>query len=275
MTIRTEQREGEMTARAPAVPEDRREMIVMTHARAMVLAFAVVAASAAAAHAQGWPNSPPQAQGGWPAAPAPQQAPWPGSAQPAPQQSPWPAAAQPAPAQSPWPAAAQPAPAQGGWPGGGPGGPPPGVGMGMPGGGPTPEQIACMKGFTQYREDTEKRGLAAKAAGEAKNKPSREEFCKLVTSYSDAEAKWIKFTADNLSKCGIPKQILEQIKMAHSRTTEAKTKICSGGPMPGAAAPPSLSDALGSSSSLPTAEIEKRKTGGGTMDTLTGNALAR
>src|SRR5215472_2233135 len=158
MTIRTEQREGEMTARAPAVPEDRREMIVMTHARAMVLAFAVVAASAAAAHAQGWPNSPPQAQGGWPAAPAPQQAPWPGSAQPAPQ--------------------------QGGWPGGGPGGPPPGVGMGMPGGGPTPEQIACMKGFTQYREDTEKRGLAAKAAGEAKNKPSREEFCKLVTSYS-------------------------------------------------------------------------------------------
>ncbi|HUI96334.1 MAG TPA: hypothetical protein VLX44_11315 [Xanthobacteraceae bacterium] len=131
-----------------------------------------------------------------------------------------------------------------------------------------------MKGFTQYREETEKRGLAAKAASQRKEKPSREEFCKLVTAYADAEVKWIKFTAENLSKCGIPKEILEQIKNAHTHTAEAKTKICSSGPMPGAAAAPTLSDALGTSS-VPSPEPEKRKTGGGTMDTLTGNALAK
>jgi len=147
------------------------------------------------------------------------------------------------------------------------------MGGGMGGGGPTPEQLSCMKGFTQYREETEKRGLAAKAASQRKEKPSREEFCKLVTAYADAEVKWIKFTAENLSKCGIPKEILEQIKSAHTHTAEAKTKICSAGPGPAAAAP-TLSDALGTSS-LPSQETEKRKSGGGTMDTLTGNALAK
>jgi hypothetical protein len=221
----------------------------------LALALAIVAASAIAARAQTqpWPNSALQAQG-WPGA---AQAPWPGGgAQPAPAQTPWPAAAQPGPAQSPWPA------------GRGGGGPP------MMGGGPTPEQVACMKGFSQYREETEKRGFAAKAAGERKVKVTREEFCKLVTAYSDSEVKWIKFTAENMTKCGIPKEILEQIKASHVHTAEAKTKICSAGPTPGAAATPTLSDALGTSS-LPTPETEKRKIRGGTLDTLTGNALAR
>jgi hypothetical protein len=147
------------------------------------------------------------------------------------------------------------------------------MGGGMGGAGPTPEQLACMKGFTQYREETQKRGLAAQSAGQRKQKPSREEFCKLVTAYWDSEGKWEKFTAENLTKCGIPKEILEQIKAAHVHTSEAKTKICSAGPGPAAAAP-TLSDALGTSS-LPSQETEKRKTGGGTMDTLTGNALAK
>jgi len=238
------------------------------------LALAVMAASAVTVHAQGWPNSPPQS--GWPAQPAPQQPPQ------APQQAPWPgggggAAQQPAPAQAGWPAPAQPGgfgggggPPSGGFGGGGG---PPGMGGGMGGGGPTPEQLACMKSFTEYREDTEKRGLAAKAAGERKQKPSREEFCKLVTAYADSEGRWMKFTAENLAKCGIPKQILEQIKIAHTHTTEAKTKICSAGPGPAGAAP-TLSDALGTSN-VPSQETEKRKSGGGTMDTLTGNALAR
>jgi hypothetical protein len=223
------------------------------------LALAIVAASGIAARAQTqpWPNSAPQAQG------------WPGAAQPAPAQAPWPGGAQPAPAQTPWPAAAQPGPAQSPWPAGQGGGGPP-----MMGGGPTPEQVACMKGFSQYREETEKRGLAAKSAGERKVKVTREEFCKLVTAYSDSEVKWIKFTAENMTKCGIPKEILEQIKAAHVHTAEAKTKICSAGPAPGAPATPTLSDALGTSS-LPTPETEKRKTRGGTLDTLTGNALAR
>ncbi len=232
---------------------------------ALALALTIVAASAFAARAQTqpWPSNAAQPQSAWPGSAQPAQSPWPGSAQPAPAQTPWPAGSRPAQSgQTSWPASAQ--PAQPMMPG--PGGPP------MMGGGPSPEQAACMNGFTKLREETEKRGLAAKAAGQAKKKPTREEFCKLVTAYSDAEARWIKFTAENMSKCGIPKEILTQIKNAHSHTTEARTKICSAGPMPGAA--PTLSDALGTAN-IPTRETEKRKSGGGTLDTLTGNALAR
>lgn len=219
------------------------------------LAFAVVllAASAVAAHAQmaPWPDAP---------RPQPQAAPWPGSPQPAPPQAGWPGSPQPAPQQGGWPASPQPAM-------GAPSGSP------MQGAGPTPEQADCMRAFQQYREEVEKRGLAAKSAGES-HKASREEMCKLVTAYSGAEAKWIKYSADNMTKCGIPKEIVEQIRKVHVHTDEARTKICAAGPAGGAGGAPSLSDALGTSR-LPSQETERRKAGTGTLDTLTGNALGR
>jgi hypothetical protein len=222
------------------------------------LAFAIVllAGSAVTARAQmaPWPDAP---------RPQPQTAPWPGSPQPAPPQSPWPGGPQQAP---------QAAPQQGGWPAspqpamGAPSGPPMGAG-------PTPEQADCMREFQVFRQEVEKRGLAAKAAGES-HKASREEMCKLVTAYSGAEAKWIKYSADNMSKCGIPREIVDQIKKAHAHTDEARTKICSAGPAGGGGGAPSLSDALGTSR-LPSQETERRKAGTGTLDTLTGNALGR
>ncbi len=239
MMIRSEQREGKKTA--------------MPRRAILALALAALAASAVGARAQmaPWPNDPPPAQ---------PQAPWPGTAQPAPTQSPM---------QAPWPGSAPPAQPMMAPPGG----------MGAPGGapmmqgpGPTPEQLACIRSFTQYREEVEKRGLAAKAANDS-HKASREEMCKLVTAYSAAEVKWIKYTAENMTKCGIPKEIVEQIKKAHAHTDDARVKLCSAGPT-GAPSAPSLSDALGTSR-LPSQETEKRKAGTGTLDTLTGNALAR
>ena len=65
------------------------------------------------------------------------------------------------------------------------------------GGGPPP----CLAEFTKLREDVEKKGLAAKAAG-AKHAP-REEMCKLITSYAAAEAKWVKFTETGVQSCGM------------------------------------------------------------------------
>lgn len=217
------------------------------------LAFAVVllAASAVAARAQ--------------------MAPWPDAPRPQPQAAPWPASPQPAPPQAGWPGSPQPAPQQGGWPAS------PQPAMGAPsapmGAGPTPEQVDCMREFQVFRQEVEKRGLAAKAAGES-HKASREEMCKLVTLYSGAEAKWIKYSADNMSKCGIPKEIVDQIKKAHAHTDDARTKICAAGPAGGGGGAPSLSDALGTSR-LPSQETERRKAGTGTLDTLTGNALGR
>jgi hypothetical protein len=127
----------------------------------------------------------------------------------------------------------------------------------------------CMVEFTKLREEVQKKGQAAKAAGD--RKASREEMCKHITTYAVAEAKWVKFTEAGVSTCGIPTQIAQQLKTMHGHTEQTREKICATGP---AAAPPapSLSDALGTTR-LPTPE--STKTGSGTLDTLTGNAIQR
>jgi hypothetical protein len=214
-------------------------MTAKKSARVVALALAMLAGSCAAALAQmrPWPtDAPPRAPG---------QAPWPGEAQPA----------QPQPAQ-PMALPSPTGPAMGGGP--------------MMGGGPTAAQQACILEFTKYREEVEKRAIAAKTGSE--KKVTREEMCTLVTAYSAAEAKWIKFTEDNMAKCGIPKEAANQIKGVHVHTADARKKICAAGPAGGVPAAPSLSDALGTSR-LPPPAAEKPKAG--SMDTLTGNALIR
>ena len=215
----------------------------MTHKRSLALAIAMVAASAVAARAQTlpWPSDRPQAPG---------QAPWPTNAPP------------PAPAMAP-----------------GPAGPPMGMGqpmqpMGQSMGPPAMNaaQQECLHKFTELRQDVEKHALAAK--GGADKHVSREEMCKLVTAYSGAEAKWLKYSDDNMTRCGIPKDAIEQIRGVHLRTADARKRVCAAGPQAGPAAPPTLSEALGTMK-LPSQETEKRKPGGGTLDTLTGNSFSR
>jgi hypothetical protein len=234
----------------------------MTSARVVALALVVAAGSVGAVQAQTpWPNSPPQGQTAWPSAapqPQPQQAPWPNSAPAArPQEAPWPSNAPQA-----QPMAAPPA-------GGGFGGAPMGGGFG---GAPNGVQQECMTQFTSLRSEVEKRGMAAKAGGE--KQVSREEMCKLVTAYSSAEVKWVKFAEGNMTKCGIPKEIVTQLKSVHAKTADGQKKLCSAGPAGGAAAAPTLSDALGTAT-LPARTAEKKPRAGGTLDTLTGNALGQ
>ncbi len=213
-------------------------------ARSLPLALAVVTGCAAAAQAQNLP--------------------WPTDAPPPPSaNAPWPT--QPA---GPAPAAPTALPMPGGP--GMQGAPAPGMAMGGPG--PTPEQQKCMQDFQMYRQEVEKRAHAAEA--ESKKKPTREKMCEVVSLYSTAEFKWIKFSETNMAKCGIPKQAIEQIKQVHIHTAEAKKKLCSPGPSQAAPATPSLSDALGASLQ-PNAEETKKRKVGGTMDTLTGPVLTR
>lgn len=236
----------------------------MTFVRALVLVAAIVTVSAAANAQAPWPDSAPRGQAAWPSGPAPQ-------AQPQPQQAPWPNSApapQPQPQQAPWPAAAPQAQPMAAPPmGGGFSGAPMGGGFG----GPTPVQQECMTEFGALRAEVEKRGQVAKAGGE--KHVTREEMCKLVTSYAVAETKWVKYAEVNMSKCGIPKEIITQLKTVHAKTADGQKKLCSAGPAP-ASATPTLSDALGTAT-LPTRESEKKRKPGGTMDTLTGNALGQ
>jgi hypothetical protein len=82
----------------------------------------------------------------------------------------------------------------------------------------------CMAEFAELRDDVQKRGLAAKAAGQ--RKASREEMCKHITAYSAAELKWVKYTEDNVTSCAIPTELVSQLKQVHSNTEQIKEKIC-------------------------------------------------
>ena len=196
----------------------------------LIFAVAVLPACLAAAQTLPWPTDAPR-----PAAPAP----WPGTAAPAP-------SPMPAPAMSPMGA-----------------GPPPQASP-FGGGGEMPP---CMAEFTKLREDVQKRGLAAKAASQ--RKVAREEMCKHITAFSAAELKWVKFAESNVTSCGIPVQVVSQLKEMHGHTEQTREKICAAGPSAG---PPSLSDALGTTR-LPTPETAKP--GSGTLDTLTGSAIQK
>jgi hypothetical protein len=135
----------------------------------------------------------------------------------------------------------------------------------MGGGGVTSGgQPPCMGEFVKLREEVEKRGKTAKAAGE--RKASREEMCKLITTFVEAEGKWVRFVEVNTqTSCGIPAQVATQLKQMHSNTEQTKQRICSAGGGPaGVPAGPSIHDALNLTQTTP----DTAKKGNGTWDTI-------
>ncbi len=135
---------------------------------------------------------------------------------------------------------------------------------------PAQEPPPCLKKFLSLRDDATRKAEAIQAAGKRKQKPTAQEACKLFNTFIAAEDKLIKYTVDNSVWCGIPDQVVHQMKEAHAKSSAARTRICrvaaSGPPQPRA---PSLSDALGTD--VPTSD--NIKTGHGTFDTLTGTPL--
>jgi len=184
---------------------------------------------------------------------------------PAPQQSsPWPAPPQqsqlPADSTSPFPAPPQRSvfpsgPMQGGPPTGGP-----------PMGGPPPQSGICAS-FPKLRDEAKAKAEQVSAIG--KHKGDRKDMCAAVQSFTVAEEKVVKFLDDNKANCGVPPQAVAQAKAMHANTVKFRDTVCAEGPKPKA---PTLSDAIGA----PPAETgTNTKTGRGTLDTLTGNPLAR
>ena len=129
-----------------------------------------------------------------------------------------------------------------------------------------------MKGFLPLREEAEKRGKLIKAAGDRHAPPS--EACKLIGNFAQVELKMMKYVEVHMAKCAIPPQILDQLKSGHKGTETMQQKVCAAAEqMAKGPAGPSLSDVLGSATTLPEATTSKK--GGGTFDTLNGNALER
>jgi hypothetical protein len=156
-----------------------------------------------------------------------------------------------------------------------PGGPPPGAPGGFP---PPPQQSAqqppCFKEFLPLREAAEKRAGLIKTA--ADHKAPREEVCQLFKNFAASEAKVVKFVTENQAKCGVPAQVVSQMKSNHDRTLKTRDQICNAASMGSAAAGPPpgprLSDELGLRGVVGPNNVHP---GRGTFDTLTGNALAR
>ena len=130
------------------------------------------------------------------------------------------------------------------------------------------QQETCVRDFGKLREDAQKKASAIQAA--SKNKVGPKVACGLFNSFSGAELRMIKYAQENMTKCGVPPQAVDQMKKQHVTTDGIRTKVCQvAANGPAGPAPPSLSDAL----TAPIADSNNIKTGRGTFDTLTGTPL--
>jgi hypothetical protein len=144
-----------------------------------------------------------------------------------------------------------------------------GPGMGGPGMAPggSAGMPPCMSQFLPMRAEAEKRAGVLQAG--INHKKPRPEICQLFRSFSDAEEKVVKFATANQVGCGIPPDAVAMMKKNHVKTAEVRDRVCAEGPK---TAGPNLGEALGTRT-LPTAETTR--SGTGTLDSLSGNPLAR
>jgi len=172
-----------------------------------------------------------------------------------------------------WPAAAQ----FGDMPGmpGSPGmSPAPGMspGSGMPGGAfsaPQAPPPACQQ-LLSTRDDVNKHGQALQAAGQKKAPP--DELCKLFKAFLTVETKMIKGLEEHSATCGVPTDVLKQVKAGHSKAAQMGKQICDAAAQPRMVGP-TLSDALGTTPLVPDASTTKK--GSSTFDTLKGSPLGQ
>jgi hypothetical protein len=156
-------------------------------------------------------------------------------------------------------------------PSAGPGGPVMGPGPSMsPGPGASAGMPPCLQKFIPMRAEAEKRAGALQAGINKKKPPP--ELCHLFRSFSEAEEKVVNYAVANQAACGVPADAVAQMKKNHSKTVEVRDKVCNVATQQPKPAGPNLGEALGFGS-LPTAETTRAGTG--TLDSLSGNPLAR
>jgi hypothetical protein len=137
--------------------------------------------------------------------------------------------------------------------------------------GPPPQTPPCLQEFLRLRDDASKKAGFIRAANE--HKVSAKEACGLFNAFVAAEFKMIKYAETNATWCGIPPQVVPDLKKQHAQATQIRNKVCSaaaaGNEPQMAPRAPNLSDTLGGTIPDP----NNIKTGRGTFDTLTGSPL--
>jgi hypothetical protein len=126
----------------------------------------------------------------------------------------------------------------------------------------------CVAEFGKLRDEAQKKAQAIQRAGQQKVPPK--EACHLFNLFAAAEEKILKYVMTNKASCGVPDEVIKQIRTDHTRTSEIRTKICKVAEAPPRPAGPSLSDTVTS----PVPDSRNIRSGG-TFDTLTGNPLGK
>ncbi len=143
---------------------------------------------------------------------------------------------------------------------------------GMPGGpgfgAPKPAVPPQCQELLGLRDTVQKHGIALQNASKRKASPA--EACRLFKNFIGAEAKMMKSIETNGATCGVPADVLPQMKAGHAKVSAFAKQVCEAAAQPQRPPGPSLSEALGTTTPVP-----ETKKGIGTFDTLTGNPLAR
>jgi hypothetical protein len=133
----------------------------------------------------------------------------------------------------------------------------------------------CVVEFTKMRGEVEKKGHVAKAVNDRKG--TREEMCSAIAGIHQAQVNWVKWTVAHSKQCGIPPDIIKQLRLGQDNLNKMRKGVCSGGPAGGASAAmatPSLSEALGTAGLPPTAANDNApRKRGGVLDNLTGTPI--
>jgi len=122
------------------------------------------------------------------------------------------------------------------------------------------------------RDETQKHGQALQVAGKKKAPP--DEVCKLFNAFLAAEGKLIKGLEENSVLCGVPADVIKQVKAGHGKASQVSKQVCEMAERGAQPAAPSLSEALGTTPTVPDSATASKR-GAGTFDTLTGSPLAR
>ena len=144
---------------------------------------------------------------------------------------------------------------------------------GMPGGAfsaPPAPPPACQE-LLSNRDEVTKHGKALQAAGQKKAPP--DELCKLFKTFLSVEDKMLKGLEEHSATCGVPAEVLKQVKAGHSKASQMGKQICDVAAQGPRQAGPTLSDALGTTPLVPDASTTKK--GSSTFDTLSGSALSQ
>src|SRR5262249_26364581 len=140
----------------------------------------------------------------------------------------------------------------------------PGGGGGSPFDAPRPQQgppPECQK-LLALRDETGKHGPALSAARKRKEKPPPEQGRQLCRAFLGSEMKMIKGLEENSQTCGVPPDVIKQVKAAHEQASKVGKQVCDVAAQgPARPAGPSLSDAIGSTPTMPDAEAKKRGPG--------------